>query len=85
MNKIRQSMNGGAKIHGWAKPGVLVKACIQASAPTDAEARRLASQVSIARGPGDIAPEGPKIDHQHYWGVSYEVWIPVASESKSAR
>ena len=74
LNKIRPSMNGGARVHGWAKPDVLVKACIQTSAPSDAEARSLASQVTIARGPGDIEPDGPKLDREHYWNVSYEVW-----------
>lgn len=79
LNKIRPSMNGGAKVHGWAKPEVLVKACIQTSAPSDAEARALASQVTIARGPGEIEPDGPKLDQEHYWNVSYEVWVPTES------
>ena len=79
MNKIRPSINGGAKVHGWAKPEVLVKACIQTYAPSDAEARSLASQVTIARGPGEIEPQGPKLDREHYWNVSYEVWLPNES------
>lgn len=66
-------------MHGWNNSDVLVKACIQAAAPTESEARALALQVTIARGAGMIEPSGPRRGEQQYWGVSYEVWVPNTS------
>lgn len=78
-NYINPGANGSIKVHGWANSDVLVRACIQAAAPSDSEARSLASQVAITRGSGMIEPSGPSNeDHQH-WGVSYEVWVPNAA------
>ncbi len=79
INYVNPGANGSIRVHGWNNPDVLVKACIQAAAPTDSEARALAAQVTIARGAGQIEPTGPERRDQQYWGVSYEVWVPNAS------
>lgn len=71
--------NGSIRVHGWNQGDVLVKACVQAAADTESEARSIASQVSIAQGEGQIEPNGPSRDENHYWSVSYEVWVPNAS------
>lgn len=79
LNKINSGPNGGIVIHGADRSDVLVHACIHTAAPTDQEARSLASQVQIARGPGEIEPTGPKTERDRYWSVSYEVWVPRQS------
>lgn len=78
-NYINPGQNGSIQVHGWNNPDVLVRACIQAAAPTEAEARTLASQVTIASGAGMIEPSGPSTSEERYWNVSYEVWTPNAS------
>ncbi|MGA8028283.1 MAG: DUF4097 family beta strand repeat-containing protein [Bryobacteraceae bacterium] len=81
-NYINPGENGSIKVIGWNNPDVLVKACIQAAAPSESEARALASQVTIARGPGSIEPTGPSTGERLYWGLSYEVWVPNGSNVK---
>jgi hypothetical protein len=76
---IDPGVNGGVRIHGWDNPDVLVKACIHASAPTEAEASALLTEVKIVRGPGDIEPDGPRDSRTRQWNVSYEVWMPNKS------
>jgi DUF4097 and DUF4098 domain-containing protein YvlB len=79
MESINPGQNGSIRVHGWNQGDVLVKACVEAAADSESDARALASQVSIAQGPGDIEAKGPSPnDHQH-WNVSYEVWLPHAS------
>lgn len=76
---IDPEVNGSIRVHGWNQADVLVKACVQTAAESESEARALSSQVSIAQGAGAIKPSGPSRDDRHYWGVSYEVWLPNAS------
>ena len=83
-NYINPGANGSIKVHGWNNGDVLVKACIQAAAPSDSEARALASQIQIARGSGDIQPNGVSTDDQHHWSLSYEVWVPNGANVKLA-
>ena len=79
LEKIHASPNGGITIHGSDRADVLIHACVHATAPTDQDARSLASQVQIARGAGDIEATGPKSERNRYWSVSYEVWLPRQS------
>lgn len=78
-DSIDPGVNGSIRVHGWNQNDVLVKACVQTAADTESEARALFSQVTIARGPGEIEPDGPSTDQHHYWGVSYEIWLPNKS------
>lgn len=78
-DSINPGANGSIRVHGWNQADVLVKACVQSAAPSDSEARAIASQVNVVQGPGQITPSGPSTDNQHYWSVSYEVWVPTAS------
>ncbi len=75
-NAIDPGANGSVVVHGWSNNDILVKACIQTAAGSDADARALASKVAITRGPGRIKPDGPSSDSGHYWDLSYEVWVP---------
>jgi len=81
-NAIDPGQNGSIRVHGWNNPDVLVKACIQAAARTESEARSVASQVAITRGPGAIEATGPSKSDELYWGLSYEVWVPNGSNIK---
>src|SRR5579875_787203 len=67
IESINPGANGSIRVHGWNQAGVLVKACVQSAAPSDSEARAIASQVSVAQGAGQIQPNGPSTDDQHYW------------------
>ena len=78
-NFIDPGQNGSIHVHGWNNADVLVTACIHTAASTDAAARALASQVTIAQGAGMIKPSGPSTNEQSYWNVSYDVWVPSAS------
>jgi DUF4097 and DUF4098 domain-containing protein YvlB len=79
LNRINPGRNGSIVVHGWDKSDVLVRACIYVAAPSESETRELASQVKIADAPGRIEPEGPSENHSHHWDVSYEIWLPNAS------
>lgn len=78
-NTVDPGENGSVRVYGWKNGDVLVRACIQAAAPSESEARSIAGQVAIARGPGDIQPQGPTKSDNVHWNVSYEVWVPNTS------
>jgi hypothetical protein len=81
-NYINPGANGSIRVHGWTGGDVRVKACIQAAARSDGEAQALASQVAITEGPGMIRASGPSSHDHSWWSVSYEVWVPNASNVK---
>lgn len=75
-NYINPGTSGGVSVKGWDQSNVLVRACIHAAAESLAEAKSLASQVRVAKGAGQITPEGPSTDRRRYWSVSYEIFVP---------
>ena len=81
-NYINPGANGSIRVHGWTGSEIRVKACIQAAAQSDGEAQALASQVTIAEGPGMIRARGPASHDHSWWSVSYEVWVPSAANVK---
>jgi DUF4097 and DUF4098 domain-containing protein YvlB len=68
--------NGGVNVKGWDKNEVLVRARVQASAPTEAEAGQLAQQIRIETGGSKIFASGPDNRRDYHWNVSYEVFVP---------
>ncbi len=76
---VNPGLNGGIRIHGWDHQDVLVRACIHASAPTEAEAQALLKEIKIVRGPADIEPDGPSNSSSRHWNLSYEIWMPNKS------
>ncbi len=82
VNYVNPGQNGSVRIHGWNDSDVLVKACIQTQAPSDAEAHDLASHVRITNGAGHIEASGPANRDRYSWSVSYQIWMPVQSETK---
>jgi hypothetical protein len=81
-NYINPGTNGSIRVHGWTGSDIRVKACIQTAAQSDSEAQALASQVTIAEGPGMIRANGPGSRDHSWWSVSYEVWVPNSANVK---
>jgi hypothetical protein len=68
--------NGGVAIIGWAGDSVLLRAYVQAQAPTDAEAKEIASQIRVVADGGKVRAEGPATHGRRSWAVSYELFVP---------
>jgi DUF4097 and DUF4098 domain-containing protein YvlB len=72
-------MNGGVSIKGWERNEVLMRARIQAAGRTEAEAKDLAGQIKIETASANIFASGPENRDDHWWSVSYEIFVPVRS------
>jgi len=72
-------MNGGVSVRGWERNEVLVRARIQTAGPTEAEAKELAGQIKIETASSNIFASGPENRKDHWWSVSYEVFVPLRS------
>jgi len=72
--------NGGISVTAWDGDSVLIGAKVQASAPSDAEAKEIASQVHIVRDGGRIRAEGPAHRSRTSWSVSFELLVPRRSD-----
>ena len=72
--------NGGVSVKGWDQNQVLVRARVQAGAPTEAEAADLARQIRIETAGNKIFASGPENVRDHHWDVSYEVFVPRHSD-----
>ena len=68
--------NGGISVKGWDQNQVLVRARVQAGAPTAAEAEALGKQVRIETSGAKIHATGPESKRDYHWDVSYEVFVP---------
>ena len=68
--------NGGIAVKGWDQNQVLVRARVQAGAPTAAEAEALGKQVRIETSGAKIHATGPESRRDYHWDVSYEVFVP---------
>lgn len=68
--------NGGVSVKGWDQHQVLVRARVQAGAPTGAEAEALAKQIRIETSGAKIFASGPENRRDYHWDVSYEVFVP---------
>ena len=75
---VDASPNGGVAVIGWDGDSVLLRAFVEAQAPTEAEARDLARQVRVTADGATIGAEGPKslFGHGRSWSVSYELFVP---------
>src|SRR5882672_1321601 len=69
-------MNGGISVKGWERKEVLVRARIQTAGPTESEATELAGQVRIETANSQIFASGPPNRTDHWWSVSYELFVP---------
>jgi Putative adhesin len=78
--KIDPGQNGGVAVKGWNRPDVLIRARIEAVAPSDSEARSMVPQVRFSSGASQISADGPAQDRDHSWSVSYEIFAPHQSD-----
>jgi DUF4097 and DUF4098 domain-containing protein YvlB len=72
--------NGGISVKGWERNEILVRYRIQTQAPTQAEADSLASQIRVTTAGGQIRAEGPEMNRNAHWSVSYEIFVPRQSD-----
>ena len=68
--------NGGVSFYGWDKSEILVRALIQASADSRAEAQALAKDIKVLADGDRVRADGPSSRRYANWSVSYEVWVP---------
>ena len=72
--------NGGIDVRGWDRNEVRLEVKVMAHAPTEAEARQIASQVDVHTS-GTVRAEGP--DHlggRRSWSVSYRLHVPRSAD-----
>ena len=81
--EINPGMNGGVTVKGWNRSDMLVRAKIETAATSDGEARGMVGQVRFASGSGHLVAEGPSSDEDHYWSVSYEIFVPHQTDFKA--
>jgi hypothetical protein len=83
---LQPGRNGGITVKGWSQNSVMVRAMVEAWAPTDADARSLASQVRVDTGGGLIRANGPDNNNNGFenqgWSVSLEVFAPWNTDLK---
>ena len=73
---IDGKQNGGISVKGWDQNQILVRARVQAGAPSAAEAEALGKQVRIETSGAKIQATGPDNKRDYHWDVSYEVFVP---------
>jgi len=71
--------NGGVSFIGENRRDVKVVARIQASADDEATAGAIAKQIRIITNGGEIRSEGPSQRGGTSWSVSYDVYVPNAT------
>lgn len=86
---VEPGHNGGITVKGWSQNNVLVRAQVETWAPTDANARAVASQVRVDANGGVIRATGP--DSNSYtgtgnwnegWAVTFEIFAPWNTDLK---
>lgn len=68
--------NGGVLVEGWERDEIRGEARLQAWAESAAEARALASQVSVRTEGGSVRASGPESRRERSWSVSYTLSVP---------
>jgi len=72
--------NGGISVKGWDQGQILIRARVQAGAPSASEAEALAKQIRIETSGAKIYASGPDNRRDYHWDVSYEVFVPRRSD-----
>lgn len=68
--------NGGIRVVGANRPDILIRAKVQGRGDSEAEAKGIASQVSIQSTGGAVSANGPE---GKSWAVSYEIFVPTST------
>ncbi|MDP1570890.1 MAG: DUF4097 family beta strand repeat-containing protein [Vicinamibacterales bacterium] len=76
---VNAAPNGGISVQAWDQDEILVRAIVNAQAETEADAKRIASEVQVQTGGGRIAATGPDLGNRRResWHVSYRVFVPA--------
>lgn len=75
--RVDAGQNGGVTVRAWDGRDVLVRARVQATARTQADARALAQGVRVSTD-GTIRSTGPETSGRNrHWAVSYEILVPA--------
>ena len=84
--EVLASPNGGVSVRGWNRQEILVRARVETLAPSEGEAKTLASQVRIQAGAGRVSATGPEGRNykEFVWSVSYEVFAPHRIDLKAS-
>src|SRR5262249_52926618 len=88
--EVEPSHNGAISVKGWAQNSILVRARVEAWAENDAEARALASQITVDTNGGQIHATGPGTDafslnnDRRGWAVGCEIFAPWNTNLKAA-
>jgi hypothetical protein len=72
--------NGGIRIRGWDRNEMLLRMRVQAAAATQAEADDLAKRITVETDGGQIRADGPSLERNRFWDVSYEIFVPRHSD-----
>lgn len=74
---VDASPNGGISVAGESRADVLVRAKVEANAPSESEAKSILSRITIKTAGGEVSADGPTgLGRQTWWSVSYEVFSP---------
>lgn len=76
---VDASRNGGISIRSWDRNTILVRAKVRTQARSESAARRMASELRVRTEGGTISTSGPTAGERESWSVSYEIWVPRAS------
>lgn len=69
-------INGGISVKGWDRNEVLVRAKVEAWAPSEGEARAMTGQINVQSAGGNITADAPDFGKDRGWAVSYEIFVP---------
>jgi len=75
--------NGGVSVRGWSQNQTLVRARVEAWAPTESEASLIAGQIHVETSSGLLRATGPEGLKDKGWAVSWEVFTPHATDLKA--
>lgn len=78
--KVDGRENGGVSVRAYQGRDIVVRAQVQAQAPTVEEARRIASQVRVNTSGATIQADGPEVGSRRSWSVSYEIFVPARTD-----
>lgn len=70
--------NGGISVKGENRTDILIRACVQTTGATDADAQRIAKDIRIATDSQIRAENTP----EEGWSVSYEILVPRRMDLK---
>jgi len=78
--KVDGRQNGGVSVKGWDRNEVLVRARIEGYGASEEEAQGITRQIHVETAGAQVRAEGPEMNGNRGWSVSYEVFVPRQSD-----